>query len=274
MPHFSKSLAVGTSSGNSREPDDRRDGSGDKKKECQGATMQQQEEFIRIVEKIGEIEDILLLRGKITADCLQIINVYLQEFIQAAIPLMNDPTVRLNIRGGKLEIVMENGIRVGISRRQAALLSRAIQHSVSNTTGVDRPCSRSWCRICPNLRQAPTGWTGSCETTGAIYSFYCSDCHRIVYAGQTTQPLRNRMTQHLNFEGSPLRRHIANTPGHISDDTFDLLDMFDIVIMWTTDGIDTELLDDASIKRIIRNWEVFMQWLAEAHKSQGGESKR
>jgi hypothetical protein len=50
--------------------------------------------------------------------------------------------------------------------------------------------------------------------------------------------------------------------------------MFKVVIMWTTDGIDTDLLDDASIKRIIRNWEVLWQWLAEAHKSQGGMSRR
>jgi hypothetical protein len=80
------------------------------------------------------------------------------------------------------------------------------------------------------------------------------------------------MTQHLNYEGSPLRRHLASNSGHKS--ARDLLDMFKVVIMWTTDGIDTDLLDDGDMKRVIRNWEVFMQWLVEAHKSQGGESKR
>jgi hypothetical protein len=79
------------------------------------------------------------------------------------------------------------------------------------------------------------------------------------------------MTNHLNFEGSPLRRHIDNNPGH--REASDLLDIFDINIMWTTEGVDTEL-DDSSIKRIIRNWEVFFQWLSEARTSQGGESRR
>ncbi len=239
--------------------------------------MQQLQKFINIVERI---EEFMIAIGEMAADFILTISEYMQQFIAAAIPLMNDPTVRLNIRGGLLDIVMDNGNRVGIARGQAALLSRAIQHSVSNTSGVDQPCGQPSCRFCPNMRQVQMGWrqvmtgrgwTGNCQTTDVIYSFYCRDCHQIVYAGQTTQPLRNRMTHHLNFEGSPLRRHIANTAGHRN--ARDLLDMFNIVIMWTHDGVDTEL-DDGDLKRIIRNWEVLWQWLAEAHKSQGGESKR
>jgi hypothetical protein len=182
---------------------------------------------------------------------------------------MNDPTVRLTIREGTLEIRMANGNLVGISRHLAALLSKAIKKAISNTSRPRQPCSRKFCRFCPNLREVQSGSSGCCETEGAIYSFYCRDCNKIVYAGQTTQPLRNRMTHHLNFEGSPLRRHIANTAGH-RNNVNNLLNIFDIVIMWTKDGIDKELLDDASIKRIIRNWEVLMQWLTEAHTSQGG----
>lgn len=213
------------------------------------------------------------LLSKTTTACLQTINHYLQQFISAAIPLMNDPSVRLTIRGGLLEIVMSNGNLVGISRHLAALLSKAIKKAISNTSRPRQLCSRKSCRFCPNLKEVQSGSTGCCETEGAIYSFYCRDCNKIVYAGQTTQPLRNRMTQHLHNQVSPLRRHLENTPGH-SNNVNDLLDIFDIVIMWTKDGIDKELLDDASTKRIIRNWEVLMQWLTEAHTSQGGESKK
>ena len=263
-----------------RDPDDRRNGS-EKKKECQGATMEQLKAFIEIVDKIEELmqKQFYSSLGLISTPFefevgfhIRINRIY-RKFILAAIPLMNDPTIRLRInsRGG-LEIVSASGNQVGISRHTANLLSRAIQQALGNTSTIDRPCTRSSCRFCPILRELQSSrWTGNCDTKGVIYSFYCKDCRRIVYAGQTTQLLRNRMTHHLNFEGSPLRRHIANNPGH--RDASDLLDIFHINIMWTKEGVDTEL-DDSLIDRIIRNWEVFFQWLSEAHKSLGGESRR
>nr|CAH0101299.1 unnamed protein product [Daphnia galeata] len=257
--------------GGGRDPDDRRNGS-EKKKECQGATMEQLKEFIRIVEKIEELMQKLSRGFMSAADFRNKINQLYREFISAAMPLMNDPTIRLRINSnGGLEIITASGNQVGISRHQANLLSRGIHEALGNTSGINRPCTRSSCRFCPNLRELQSGLIGNCDTTGVIYSFYCKDCRRIVYAGQTTQPLRNRMTHHLNFEGSPLRHHMANNPGHRN--ASDLLNNFDINIMWKRDGVDTEL-EDSSIKRIIRNWEVFFQWLSEAHKSLGGESKK
>lgn len=234
--------------------------------------MEQLKEFIKNVEKIEELMQKLSRGFMSAADFRNKINQLYREFISAAIPLMNDPTIRLRInnRGG-LEIVTASGNQVGISRHQANLLSRAIQQALDGTSGINRPCNRSPCRFCPNLRELQSGLIGNCDTTGVIYSFYCKDCRRIVYAGQTTQPLRNRMTHHLNFEGSPLRHHMANNPGHRN--ASNLLNIFNIISMWTTGGVDTEL-EDSSIKRIIRNWEVFFQWLSEAHTSLGGESRR
>jgi hypothetical protein len=255
--------------GGGRDPDDRRNGS-EKKKECQGATMEQLKEFIRNVEKIEEFMQELSSGFMSAADFRDRINQLYREFILAAIPLMNDPTIqlRINDRGG-LEIVTASGNQVGISRHQANLLSRAIQQALYGTSGIKRPCNRLSCRFCPNLKELQSRWIGNCDTTGVIYSFYCKECHRIVYAGQTTQPLRTRMTHHLNLEGSPLCRHLANNPGH--RDVDDLLDIFVIIIMWTTEGVDSDLSDNS---HIIRNWEVFFQWLSEAHESQGGESRR
>jgi hypothetical protein len=254
-----------------RDPDDRRNGS-EKKKECQGATMEQLKEFIRNVEKIEELMQKLSRGFTSAADFRNRINQLYREFMLAAMPLMNDPTIRLrsNSTGG-LEIITARGNQVGISRHQANLLSRAIHEALGNTSEINRPSTRSSCRFCPNLRQLQSGWNGNCDTTGVIYSFYCNDCRRILYTGQTTQPLRNRMTHHLNFEGSPLRRRIDNNPGH--REASDLLNIFDINVIWTTEGVHTEL-ENSSTKNIIRNWEVFFQWLGEAHKSLGGESKK
>ncbi len=246
--------------------------------------MQQLKEFIRIVEAIGEFMRLVELKARhdrpdlpspIDRVSLETINYYFQEFISAAIPLMNDPTVELlTIRGGLLDIVMDNGNRVGSARGQAALLSRVIQHSViTNARPIRQRCSRMSCRFCPNMRHAPTGWTGNCETKGAIYGFFCGDCERIVYAGQTTRPLRIRIGEHLRNDNSALHSHIASTDGH-RNATSNLLDMFNIIIMWTSSAVDDTELDDDDMKRVLRNWEVLMQWLTEAHKSQGGESKR
>lgn len=234
--------------------------------------MEQLKNFIRIVENIGELMHKLSSGFMSALEFRNIINQTYQEFISAAIPLMNDPTIRLTINNGLLEIVTASGNRVGISRHQAALLSQAIQQILGNTSGISQPCNRSSCRICPRLRvvQSERGWSGNCDTTGVIYSFSCTDCHRIVYAGQTTQLLRNRMNQHLNNPNSALRCH-TNSPNHRNPQN--LLDIFNIIIMWSTSGVDTEL-EDSSIKRIMRNWEIFFQWLSEAHKSQGGGSKR
>jgi hypothetical protein len=63
----------------------------------------------------------------------------------------------------------------------------------------------------------------------------------------------------LDSEGSPLRRHIASTAGH-RNAAGDLLDIFSIIPMWSTNGVETQVYDRSN-DCIVKNWAVFMQWL-------------
>jgi hypothetical protein len=172
--------------------------------------------------------------------------------------LMNSSTIRLTIRDGQLKIVGVN--RQIIPPHQAVGLSMAVTRAITNARPIRQRCSRQSCRFCPNLREIQwEGRSGNCETINVIYSFYCNECHRIVYAGQTTRPLRARISDYLDSEGSPLRRHIASTAGH-RNATSDLLDIFSIIPMWSTNGVETQVYDRTN-ERIVKNWAVFMQWL-------------
>jgi hypothetical protein len=190
----------------------------------------------------------------------KMMNNLFQQLISAAIPLMDDPIIRLTINNELLKI-----FTASISCQQGDFLSRAIRHVISNSCSIRQPCNRSSCRFCPNLRELQSNhdWTKNCETRGVTYCFYCKECHCIVYAGQTTRPLRDRMTHHLNFDGSPLRRHIANNPDHRNKS--DLLNTFDVIIMGTTNDADSDL-DDSNMSHIIRNWETFSLWLNQVHR--------
>jgi hypothetical protein len=216
----------------------------------------QVEIFMAVVQDITRL---MRFEGGIPfADQHNIINRCFKDFLTAAIPLMNSSTIRLTIRDGQLKIVGVN--RQIIPPHQAVGLSMAVTRAITNARPIRQRCSRQSCRFCPNLREIQwEGRSGNCETINVIYSFYCNDCHRIVYAGQTTRPLRARISDYLDSEGSPLRRHIASTAGH-RNAAGDLLDIFSIIPMWSTNGVETQVYDRSN-DCIVKNWAVFMQWL-------------
>jgi hypothetical protein len=230
----------------------------EKEQEQLVASVEQAERFTGVVEAIF---DSMKFEGIPFADQHDVIVRCFKDFLTAAIPLMNNRTVRLAIDGdGQFRI----GNLVGISRRQAVQLSIAMTRAMSNARPVREHCSRRSCRFCPNLQEIQPegdGRSGNCcETANLIYSFHCRYCdHRIVYAGRTTRPLRDRLIQHLTKGNSPLHRHIATTAGHSHAN--DLLDVFRIVFMRSQSGVDETELDDGSIQQSVGNWKGLMQWL-------------
>ena len=212
-----------------------------------------------------------------------------QGFMEALVPVLNDPTNRLNISEGHIEIVFENGNLFGFGRSMAEFIGEF----VNNTTGhVDAPyvtpCHRGPnCKFCSVMKdvqsqisQSGETMSTNCETTHAIYSFYCRICSKQIYVGKTTNSIHSRMSTHVSNPTSGIHRHAAreHDDSAINDASGRLI--YDIQVMWgrpsqlMEDDSSTDALSEAESNQVVRNWEVILQWISNAHESQGGDSMR
>lgn len=196
------------------------------------------------------------------------------EFIDAAIPLMNDPGTSTKINAaGLVEIVYDNGKTVVTVRQSIQhFLGRYVNRHIAGaeTSNIQRSCSHKNCRCCPVLTEVPK-WVEPlqnvpicCDMKNVIYGFFCRVCQKFIYVDKTTKPLRKRMAQHVDNKNAALHRH-AEISEHesIYDEKNRLI--YNIVVMWIDLPGGTKD-KDVGHGKVVQNWELFMLWLSEANK--------